>query len=280
MAARRHRRADAAHARRGARARALGRRGVRAREAGAHQVRNDTDDPARVVMFSTCSDPEVCVYPGQRRSASSPAGAARTARGELMNRPEANLDYCDGEKSDFNLLDCETASRGGRGLPAPAHLGRRRARRRAPRLHAVRAAAGRAALAVPLAREQRGVARRRERHADAAHARRRARARGATSCFPGGRGGGARLCEPHRRAVRASRSSRRAATAAFYPDSDKLGPGRPRTAAITAAATPSTTGTANPANSVTWTVDGLVRLERPAMGPLPRHGHRSRTPRW
>jgi uncharacterized cupin superfamily protein len=32
-------------------------------EAGAHQVRNDTDEPARVVMFSTVSDPEVVVYP-------------------------------------------------------------------------------------------------------------------------------------------------------------------------------------------------------------------------
>jgi uncharacterized cupin superfamily protein len=30
---------------------------------GAHEVRNDSDEPARVVMFSTCSDPEVCVYP-------------------------------------------------------------------------------------------------------------------------------------------------------------------------------------------------------------------------
>jgi uncharacterized cupin superfamily protein len=30
---------------------------------GTHQVRNETDQPARVVMFSTCSDPEVCVYP-------------------------------------------------------------------------------------------------------------------------------------------------------------------------------------------------------------------------
>ena len=32
---------------------------------GAHQVRNDTDRPARLVMFSTCSDPEVCVYPDE-----------------------------------------------------------------------------------------------------------------------------------------------------------------------------------------------------------------------
>jgi uncharacterized cupin superfamily protein len=34
-------------------------------EAGAHQVRNDTDDPVRVVMFSTVSDPEVVVYPDE-----------------------------------------------------------------------------------------------------------------------------------------------------------------------------------------------------------------------
>jgi uncharacterized cupin superfamily protein len=32
-------------------------------EEGAHEVRNDGDAPARVVMFATCSDPEVCVYP-------------------------------------------------------------------------------------------------------------------------------------------------------------------------------------------------------------------------
>jgi uncharacterized cupin superfamily protein len=32
-------------------------------EAGAHQVRNDSDAPLRVLMFSTCSDPEVVVYP-------------------------------------------------------------------------------------------------------------------------------------------------------------------------------------------------------------------------
>jgi uncharacterized cupin superfamily protein len=31
--------------------------------AGAHEVRNDTDEPVRVVMLSTASDPEVCVYP-------------------------------------------------------------------------------------------------------------------------------------------------------------------------------------------------------------------------
>ena len=32
-------------------------------ERGAHQLRNDSQEPARIVMFSTASDPEVCVYP-------------------------------------------------------------------------------------------------------------------------------------------------------------------------------------------------------------------------
>jgi uncharacterized cupin superfamily protein len=30
---------------------------------GAHGFRNDTDEPVRVVMFSTVSDPELVVYP-------------------------------------------------------------------------------------------------------------------------------------------------------------------------------------------------------------------------
>jgi uncharacterized cupin superfamily protein len=34
-------------------------------EAGAHQVRNDTDESARIVFFSTCSDAEVAVYPDE-----------------------------------------------------------------------------------------------------------------------------------------------------------------------------------------------------------------------
>ena len=32
-------------------------------EEGAHALRNDGDEPARVVFFSTVSDPEVVVYP-------------------------------------------------------------------------------------------------------------------------------------------------------------------------------------------------------------------------
>ena len=34
---------------------------------GAHQIRNDGDEPARVVMFSTVSDPEIVVYPDEGR---------------------------------------------------------------------------------------------------------------------------------------------------------------------------------------------------------------------
>jgi uncharacterized cupin superfamily protein len=36
-------------------------------EQGAHQLRNDGDEPARVVLFSTAADPEVVVYPDDGR---------------------------------------------------------------------------------------------------------------------------------------------------------------------------------------------------------------------
>jgi len=67
-------------------------------EAGAHEVRNDSDEPARVAMLSTASDPEVCVYPDSGKVAAF-AGWSRAdgQRINLMNRPGANLDYFDGE---------------------------------------------------------------------------------------------------------------------------------------------------------------------------------------
>jgi uncharacterized cupin superfamily protein len=34
-------------------------------EAGAHQLKNETDEAVRLVMFSTVSDPEVVVYPDE-----------------------------------------------------------------------------------------------------------------------------------------------------------------------------------------------------------------------
>ena len=36
-------------------------------EQGVHQLRNDSAEPVRFVMFATRSDPEVCVYPDEGR---------------------------------------------------------------------------------------------------------------------------------------------------------------------------------------------------------------------
>jgi uncharacterized cupin superfamily protein len=68
-------------------------------ETGAHEVQNETGEPVRVVMFSTVSDPEVAVYPDSGK-VSAYAGWSRKDRPTvwLMNRPEANLDYWDGEE--------------------------------------------------------------------------------------------------------------------------------------------------------------------------------------
>jgi hypothetical protein len=50
-------------------------------------------------MFSTTSDPEVCVYP-ESGKVGVYAGWSRAdgSRVTLLNRPEANLDYWDGER--------------------------------------------------------------------------------------------------------------------------------------------------------------------------------------
>ena|SRR5436190_1318995 len=68
-------------------------------EQGAHEVRNDTAEIVRVMMFSTASDPEVCVYPDSGKIGVF-AGWSRKdgQKVTLMNRPEANLDYWDGEE--------------------------------------------------------------------------------------------------------------------------------------------------------------------------------------
>lgn len=64
---------------------------------GAHEVRNDTTETASVLMLSTLSNPEICVYPD-----SGKIGAAWLDENgsvhRLRNRPEANLDYFDGER--------------------------------------------------------------------------------------------------------------------------------------------------------------------------------------
>jgi len=65
---------------------------------GAHQARNETSSPARILMLSTIEYVEVAVFPDSGKTL---ARANRPGTGEsvhLMNREEANLEYFDGEE--------------------------------------------------------------------------------------------------------------------------------------------------------------------------------------
>jgi uncharacterized cupin superfamily protein len=66
---------------------------------GAHDVRCSSAEAARVLMVSTMSDPEMCVYPDSGKISAS-GGFLRTdgARARLLNRDAANLEYFDGEQ--------------------------------------------------------------------------------------------------------------------------------------------------------------------------------------
>ena len=65
---------------------------------GAHEVRNDSDAIARVLMLSSLSDPEIAVYPDSGKIGASGGWSRKDdIRVGLRNRPEANLDYFDGE---------------------------------------------------------------------------------------------------------------------------------------------------------------------------------------
>ena len=53
----------------------------------------------RVVMLSTASDPEVCVYPDSGKVGVYAGWSRKDGQQvKLVNRPEANLDYWDGEQ--------------------------------------------------------------------------------------------------------------------------------------------------------------------------------------
>ena len=60
---------------------------------GAHQVRNDTDAPVRVLMLSTLLKPDIVEY------LDSGKVGARSVAGEriMLGRPGPELDYWDGE---------------------------------------------------------------------------------------------------------------------------------------------------------------------------------------
>ena len=65
--------------------------------AGAHQVWNATQDPVRVLMLSTRDNAEVYVYPDSGKIAAVANRLGSGDRAVLLNRPENNLDYYDGE---------------------------------------------------------------------------------------------------------------------------------------------------------------------------------------
>lgn len=62
--------------------------------AGAHQVRNDTDEPVRVLMLSTRLSPEVLEYPDSGKHAATDANGDRLFRARLSEPVE----YWDGEE--------------------------------------------------------------------------------------------------------------------------------------------------------------------------------------
>ena len=61
--------------------------------AGAHQVRNGTDGPIRVLMLSTELTPEIVEYPDTGKV------GVRSATGErvMLSRPGPTVDYWEGE---------------------------------------------------------------------------------------------------------------------------------------------------------------------------------------
>ncbi len=61
---------------------------------GAHQVRNDTDEPIRVLMLSTKQSPDAAVYPDSGKIGIWPGNPADPGR---LFRIDSEVDYWDGE---------------------------------------------------------------------------------------------------------------------------------------------------------------------------------------
>jgi uncharacterized cupin superfamily protein len=64
--------------------------------AGAHQVRNATDEPVRVLILSTKQRPGVAVYPDSDKIGVWPVAGEATDR--IIVRRECAVDYWDGER--------------------------------------------------------------------------------------------------------------------------------------------------------------------------------------
>jgi uncharacterized cupin superfamily protein len=60
---------------------------------GAHQIRNDTEEPARVLMFSTVVVPSATVYPDSDKVGIWTGDPAA----DVIVRRSSNVDYYDGE---------------------------------------------------------------------------------------------------------------------------------------------------------------------------------------
>ena len=61
---------------------------------GAHQIRNDTDEPIRVLIASTKSQPDAAVYPDSGKIGVCPGHEADPGR---LFRIDSAVDYLDGE---------------------------------------------------------------------------------------------------------------------------------------------------------------------------------------
>ena len=65
---------------------------------GAHVLRNDTDEPCRLLLLSSESDLEVAVYPDSGKVAAFGKGFADGDRLRLIVREDSAVDYFDGEE--------------------------------------------------------------------------------------------------------------------------------------------------------------------------------------
>ena len=64
---------------------------------GVHEVRNDTGETLQVLMLSTLSSLEMCVYPDTGKIGAWWRAEDGSLTG-LRNRPENNIEYFDGER--------------------------------------------------------------------------------------------------------------------------------------------------------------------------------------
>jgi uncharacterized cupin superfamily protein len=65
---------------------------------GAHQLRNDTDEPVRVVMVSTKADVEIAVYPDSDKIGVMALGIGDGDPVRMLVQGTPNVGYYDGEE--------------------------------------------------------------------------------------------------------------------------------------------------------------------------------------